>query len=543
MRPAAAVLAAAAAFCWSLPSSGKELGNDVPPLHPDFSYAGYAFGERQPPTPAGAVVDARDFGAVPDDDVDDTRALERAFAAAHATAGPVVLRLPAGRLIVSGILPISRSDFFLVGAGRGAGGTEVFIPRPLRMVDDQGRLDAIRAYLLGENKRQVDATNNINLPFSPYSWTGGFLWVEADDRHGTKDGSSRYRPVEVRAGRAFSRWIKPVGEHDFAPGDIVQLRWSPREGARSGIIGSLYGPSIRNVGSRHFEQPDRPLVVQTSRITRVLRGRIELADPLLHDVRADQPADLARWRGLTNVGIQDLAIVFAPGTAPGHHLEEGWNAIHFADVFDGWIRSLRVVDADSAILTYRCGSVSILDVETSGSRSAHYAVHLGDVHNVLVERLHVKNRVVHPLTFNTQSTRSVYHDAIVEQHAVLDQHAGANHQNLFDTIRMRIEIRRDAGHLRYALWDGSGAPYWQPGHGRFNTTWNVQVLVESGASVAEPVVLTGLDEGPEARIVGVWGNRDFSVDYRPQPMLRAIGAQPDPPSLYRWQRARRLGTN
>ena len=53
--------------------------------------------------------------------------------------------------------------------------------------------------------------------------------------------------------------------------------------------------------------------------------------------------------------------------------------------------------------------------------------------------------------------------------------------------------------------------------------------------------LTRLDEGPDARVVGISGNREFSVDYRPKPYVEminsAVGAAP---SLYDWQLARRL---
>ena len=98
------------------------------------------------------------------------------------------------------------------------------------------------------------------------------------------------------------------------------------------------------------------------------------------------------------------------------------------------------------------------------------------------------------------------------------QHAGANHQNLFDNVTVHAAAQQGDGTKAIALYDGSGAGYWQPGHGGYNTTWNLNVLVTGGARPDERVTLQGLDEGPMALIVGVHGNREFELDYRPKPL-------------------------
>jgi len=130
----------------------------------------------------------------------------------------------------------------------------------------------------------------------------------------------------------------------------------------------------------------------------------------------------------------------------------------------------------------------------------------------------------------------------VNKAAVLDQHAGANHQNLFDNVTLNVDaIRGKDGRPYYPIWDGSGAGYWQPGHGRFNTTWNLKVNVMSGADRSEKVRLEGLAEGPDARIVGVSGNREFDVKYFPKPYIERVnGSMEDVPSLYEYQLAKRL---
>ena len=101
-----------------------------------------------------------------------------------------------------------------------------------------------------------------------------------------------------------------------------------------------------------YSSPDRPVVVQATRVTAVRGRTVTLGDPLLHDVRAEQPAVLAEWRHLTNVGIQNLRFQFPDAPAFGHHLEQGYNGIYMTGVFDGWVRNLVIDQSDSDVTVH-----------------------------------------------------------------------------------------------------------------------------------------------------------------------------------------------
>lgn len=535
------ILLASATIAFSLPAAAPVLA--LPAILqpssragtlPDYSYAGYGFGLAAIPEGSGPVISVTDHGAKPNDDRDDSQAILAALEAANKVDGPVRLRFPAGRFILSEILWIRRSNIVIEGAGMGPGGTQIDFPRPLRLVDKTNVLDPLRAYLKKNDKQQVEKARNIDLPFSEYSWTGGFLWSRKPE--GAKAPISL---AAINSGRRGARELRLASSTPLRRGDIVTVSWRPDKGAESGIIASIYGPGVK-VGSSHWSNPEQPLVTQTTRVEAVNGTTVRIASPLMHDISASVPASLERWDGLTNVGIRDLALVFPEGASFGHHLEQGYNGIHLNDVFDGWITGLRISNAESGILTDNAASVTISDIVTEGDREAHYAVHLGSVHNVLVSDLLIANPVLHSLTFNTGSTRSVYRRATVLRKPTLDQHAGANHQNLYDDVTLHVAARRGQGGPSYPLWDGSGAAYWQPGHGRFNTHWNIQVKVGAGALPGERVLLTGLDEGPDARIVGVSGNRPLSIDYRPAPYVERLNdPMKDVPSLYDYQLNRR----
>jgi hypothetical protein len=76
----------------------------------------------------------------PDDELDDTKAVLRALAAANAVKGKVTLRFPKGRTQITEVLRITRSDITLDGAGDGPGGSELWFPRPAQADRPEPRL-------------------------------------------------------------------------------------------------------------------------------------------------------------------------------------------------------------------------------------------------------------------------------------------------------------------------------------------------------------------------------------------------------------------
>src|SRR3546814_15000868 len=119
--------------------------------------------------------------------------------------------------------------------------------------------------------------------------------------------------------------------------------------------------------------------VCSSDLVAAVRGRtVTLGDPLLHDVRADQPAVVADWKHLSNVGIQNMRLQFPEAPAFGHHLEQGYNGIYMTGVLDGWISGLTIDRSDSGILTDNAASLTIADIITTGDSRAHYTVRAED---------------------------------------------------------------------------------------------------------------------------------------------------------------------
>ncbi len=556
LEPFLSVLAISAVGVTSAFAASGSLPGDIPNILsgqtsgserflPDFSYAGYRNGEEDLPVASGKVILVDQFGAVANDEADDTQAIKAVIAKANETRGPVIVRFGAGRYRITEILKIERSDIVLQGQGSGPGGTTLFFPRPLKQVDKSTSLDELRKYIVDLDKRQREPDKNLDEYFSEYSWSGGFLWVQ---KPGTRAAPYlvEYDPeivvlTEAVAGKRGGNALEVSTTGGLRVGAIVQVQWLNREGPGAGIIQSLYEAESSTAGSHHWTFPERPLVRQISRVFAIEGDTVTLADPLLHDINKTVPAQIAAWDGLEEVGIEDLHLEFPNAPSFGHHLEQGYNGIYFTSAYDSWARNIRITNADSGILSYNSANLTYREITTDGVRKAHYGVHMGNVHNVLAEDVKVLNPVLHSLTFNTQSTKCVYKDAEVFVTPILDQHAGSNHQNLYDNVTLHTRATASDDGPVAVVFDGSGAPYWQPGHGAFNTTWNLRVLINGGAYADETVRILGIDEGPMARIVGLHGNRTFELDYRPAPYVERLNtALTTVPSLYDYQLRMRL---
>ncbi len=109
-------------------------------LIPDYSYAGYHFGEKGVPTVEGTIFNVCDYGAVANDGKSDREAFQAAIAAATKNKGGVIF-FPAGRYhlraedAVNESIVINCSNIVLRGEGMGEGGTEIFMEYPNPTVD------------------------------------------------------------------------------------------------------------------------------------------------------------------------------------------------------------------------------------------------------------------------------------------------------------------------------------------------------------------------------------------------------------------------
>jgi len=502
---------------------------------PDYSYAGYRNGESNF-LEYGNEISIVDFGALPNDGIDDTEAFISAISAADQIKGTAVVKIPAGKFILSDYLYIQRDSLIIKGAGSSQ--TQIHINKSLSELPLPAQMEELHEYLVSNNKR---VKPSLEL-FSAFSWTGGFLWVRKPGSRGlaylnSYDLEQNKEAVSVltaKRGAHFLRLEKEMAGR-FMPylGELVRVDWFNLQGKNSELLKHVYLDSLK-IGERHWINSHRPLITQYATLQDIMSDSLVLKEPLLHDVRSGWTVLVSPAELLQEIGIEGLSIEFPNAEYAGHHLESGYNAIYITDASHSWISDVQINNADNAVLSDNSAFVSIEKIKILG-RLGHYAVHLGKTNHFLVKELLVEAEEMHSISFNTGCKAGVFTNVSVKTRPTLDQHCGLNHQNLFDRIELKgIGVEHD-------IFKHGGAGYWRPTHGAYNTFWNVSLEFDSSVESPDTMRIGGITDGPHARFVGLYANRPVMLDYGPSAYQEKLNsAETSVPSLYDYQLNKRL---
>jgi hypothetical protein len=507
---------------------------------PDFSYAGYHWGEEPLPN-VNAKLNVSAYGAIPNDGKDDTAALLKAFAAANGIDGPVTIKFSKGKFILKDILYINRSNIVLQGEGSGPDGTIIYMPQPLNKLKIQNDLKELQEYLVVNNKRQREPERGIDEIFSLYAWSGGYIWTRCPGER-PKVYMSKYNKKEtelaiVKSGKRGGHTVEVENASSLKAGMIVRINWYNHDGKNSSLIKHLYDDQSVEVGRRHWESADIPIIKQEVTIEKIEGNLVTIKEPLLHDLRPEWFPRMSEWKHISEVGIEHIQFEFAFEEYYAHHLESGYNAIYMTNTTHSWVRDVAIKNGDSGFISDNCSNVTVKDVTVSG-RKYHYAVQFGDCYNMLAQNVRVLANVIHSLSFNTGARSCVFTNSFVATAPSLDQHSGANHQNLFDNIKI-IEDEPD----RSFFYMG-GAGYWAPTHGAFSTFWNIQVQFDYDDPGDQPIKIAGVTDGPSARLVGLTANYPMEITYGPNAYMEGVNKPGIAfPSLYEYQLQKRTNNS
>jgi hypothetical protein len=504
---------------------------------PDFSYAGYKWGEKQLPR-LKSTINVADFGAIPDDKNDDTEALKEAFNAANKTDGQVVLKLEKGKYILKDILYLDRSQFVLQGSGSGTDGTIIYMPQPLNRLETPPDMTELEEYLNVNNKRQKEPERGIDERFSLYAWSGGYIWTRKPGER-AKPYMSKYHvaPKElamIKTGKRGSHLLEVEDASKLSAGSIVRINWYNRDGKNSSLIKHMYDNQPVKVGSRHWESPDMPLIKQEVMIDKIDGNTVIIKEKLMHDLKPEWFPNITEWNHISEVGIEHIRFEFPFEEYYAHHLEAGYNAIYMTNTAHSWVKDVSIHNGDSGFISDICSNVTVENVVVTG-RTYHYAVQFGDCYNMLARDIKVDCHVLHSLSFNTGARNCVFTGSVVTTVPSLDQHSGANHQNLFD----KIKLIEDDPERTFFYMGGDG--YWAPTHGAFSTFWNIQVDFTFPKPDKLPLQIKGVTNGPCARLVGIKANYPMTIEYGPEAYMEGInqtGLAVE--SLYEYQLKKRL---
>jgi hypothetical protein len=398
---------------------------------PDFSFAGYHFGESEPSRVPQAA-DVRQFGAVGDGVTDDSQAFLDAIARTERGA----IHVPPGRYLIRQILWIQKPNLVLRGAGRDE--SVLVFDRPLQQV-----------------RPDMSATT-AGRPTSNYSWAGGFVWFKGE----------LPRP-DARAitgtARRFERSFTVENPAGFRLGQRVMVNVA--NDPRHTLIDHVYCGDAGNIEQMKLRKGHTSLV---SRIAAIDADRITLERPLRWDLRPEwQPTVCEFAPTVYESGVEDLGFVFPNVPYQGHFTELGYNAIAVNGCADCWVRNIRITNCDSGIYLngLHCSAWNILiDSERADFQgdNGHHGIQ-GHLDN-LFDGFDFRTRFIHDITVDHWSAGNVFKNGRGKDLA-FDHHRDGPHANLF------CNIDTGAGNQ---VWRCGGGADLGKHTGGYATFWNIR---------------------------------------------------------------------
>ncbi|HEY0947835.1 MAG TPA: glycosyl hydrolase family 28-related protein [Opitutaceae bacterium] len=403
---------------------------------PDFSRAGYHRGERPiPEIPQAANV--KDFGAVGDGVVDDTKAIQAAIAATERGA----IYLPPGRYKITDFIRIEKSNIVLRGAG------------PER---------SVLSFPQGLNEvRPLASRTSDGLATTSYSFDGGFVTLQGNYQ------AKRLTKITATARRGADE-VEVDGVNGIAVGQevLVVVQETPDQSLKT----FLYSGDPGDI--RRGKRFDTKMVM---RVTAVHGRRVCFDRPLRFDTRPEWQPEIWSFRPtVTECGVERLGFEFPADPYRGHFKEKGANAIELRKVTNCWIRNVAIRNADLGINLVACGNTLdgiVLTADPGRGRpeagvaecTGHHAIQCKHSEDNLITRFDVRASYIHDLSVE-HAAGNVYADGRGAD-LCFDHHKDTPYENLFTDI--------DCGAGTRVWMNGGGDSLGRPCAG-WETFWNIR---------------------------------------------------------------------
>lgn len=420
-------------------------GSASSPL-PDFSHAGYAMGDRSIPDVPGPVFDVTNpqFGAEPDDNQDDTLAIQAAIDAAGIAGGGVVF-FPRGRYEIRKTaavptLQITRDQVILRGEGDTVSGTVLHLgsPGPTGNIRRLGSVPAKKEARSGAAAIAVLGSEQQELLTSfTKSLERGQLDVEVSDTSHLHAGQL----VVIH----FEDPLIDIDHPEPGKADIPLQLTRPFRLTPDQV--DTFGKAAKNLS----------WIVRIAEI--VDRKNIRLAKPARFDQLLRYKPRIFTFSGVQGVGIENLRIESSwPGNYRHHKPYEGedgtvirtakeqdylWNGLWISHAADGWVRNVTFKNLTQGIIVSHSSDCTMTDLRFEGV-DGHAGITIGRSNDILVSRADFFARLVHPVSVTMMASGNVITNSATHYDgrndttatdAVIDLHGLFPFENLFDNLR------------------------------------------------------------------------------------------------------------
>ncbi|OIP81270.1 MAG: hypothetical protein AUK44_10455 [Porphyromonadaceae bacterium CG2_30_38_12] len=534
--------------------------NPATALLPDFSYAGYGYGEQLPPiVPDGAlpVFNVNDFGAIPDDGLPDMAAIENAIDAATKAGGGIV-KFGAGTYNLAQItnemngskvrsIIVRASNIILRGAGSGVGGTVIFENAAISEYGSFAVPNIVN--FAAPELKGMEHTYGLHEgdPLTNDWWFSVDATYEAFRLENTDDFLSLATSDAPRQ----SKSIDVAHPEKFFAGQLVYI--------------NMTDPLYHN----EFFAPWDPSLFSVNNLKKVRRGRqimtvqsvsgntITFKERLRLDYKAQYNIVLAQYRYIQNVGLEDMCFESATYVDQSKTRPRA-SGVLFTNVYNGWAKNLKFVNVGSALSLSQCKNVTVdncqyditaaepLERYTAGFHNSFKM--LATTNDCLIKNLSYGVRPNWGPSLQESASGNVFLDVVLWNGdagvgGFNDLHGGVPYSNLYDRTTNGYMIR--CGGVVGLI---NGGPYntWWNWNGKNNVTTNRNFPVFKNDSTTydirfvKPIIVGYRMQNTTASVSYVTAS-DGSPAYKPEVTTESIGTEVNPSSLYLAQLNERFG--
>ena len=458
-------------------------------LLPDFSYAGYGFGEKPIPDPGYKTFNVTDFGAVPDDEISDKAAIQLAIAAAQANGSGIVF-FPKGVYLIKETedkfkpILVTGNNIIL----RGSVGTILFA-------------------------RTEGASNDLNsLIIKPDAWDGPAATISEN----APAGSFNLTLDKIVTGLNVNDWIALSLSNNTIDRIKAELAPHVRESEWTEI--QTTGDSIKTF----------------HKVKSINGNKITLYNPLAYPITAADNWIFCRWnrQPQTGVGVENIHFkgnftkpFVHHGTATDDY---GWIILNIYRNADSWIKDCtfeNVVGCGNIVL---CTNISILNCQIIGN-AGHNAISSQASTNVLIAKCKDTSSQWHTWGVAKQTMNTVIWRCESPSTNSCEMHATQPRNTLIDCMKGGFYNNRGGGDIAN-----------MPNHLQNLILWNYNMLNSA---------VKGFDFWPKdpwywrVHSVTIIGGFTNGTSFLPSSTVTSVsvGKMVQPESLYELQLINRLG--
>jgi len=425
---------------------------------PDFSNAGCR------PDLASSIPESQvnilKFGALPNDGLDDSVAIQKAIDSLAKSGGTVLF--PAGTFVVEQRINVHANAIHLLGDN-----TTLYCPKPL-------------ADVYGESKN--------------WSWSSGFLRMSAQgdvEELGVASGNALDGATSIKM-----NWKSDPPE----VGQWVQLWWFNDTGHDT-LFKWLYGDAVSpNKYGKELQKSTKRRVVSWFKVISIDGTTLTFDPPLPMPIKEQWNVQVMQVPYVEQCIVENLDFVFVQSEYPGHLKERGHNAIAGSALVDCLFKNITTQNADSGIILGGCGFTTVDGFKTFG-RTMHHPICLSSCSHCLVENFELNAPHRHGTTISWCSHFNVFTNGTGNELA-MDSHRACSFRNLHQNIKIH-HGENPKQPLR------SGGAYDRGLHAaRENVYWNIEHVFPTNG---EPFNISYLNEWPLGVFVGWHGNREIII--------------------------------